>query len=91
MELSLTGADLETADGFYLAFRYKAANSPNWLPEKDKAYHYKLTLHEQGDLPMVGANETKQWKAVTTLDKPDNRLTALITKYHALTSDPTKS
>jgi len=91
LELSLTETDLETSDGFYLAFRYKAANSPNWLPETDKAYHYRLTLHEQGNLPMVGANETKQWQAVTTLETPDTRLTALITKYHTLINNPTKS
>lgn len=91
LELSLTGADLDTADGFYLAFRYKAANSPDWLPEADKAYHYKLTLHEQGNLPMVSANETKRWQPITPLDAPDTRLTPLIINYHALVNHPIKS
>ena len=91
LELSLTGADLDTTDGFYLAFRYKAENSPNWLPETDKAYHYKLTLHEQGNLPMVGANETKEWQPITPLDAPDTRLTPLIINYHALVNHPIKS
>jgi len=91
LELTLTDADLDTADGFYLAFRYKAANSPNWLPETDKAYHYRLTLHEQGNLPMVGANETKEWQPITPLDAPDTRLTPLIINYHALVNHPIKS
>jgi len=91
LELSLTGADLDTTDGFYLAFRYKAENSPNWLPETDKAYHYKLTLHEQGNLPMVGANETKEWQPITPLDAQDTRLTPLIINYHALVNHPIKS
>ena len=91
LELSLTGADLDTADGFYLAFRYKAANSPNWLPDTDKAYHCKLTLHEQGNLPMVGANETKEWQPITPLDGPDTRLTPLIINYHAPVNYPIKS
>ncbi|MGP9834272.1 toxin VasX [Marinobacter sp. NSM] len=91
LELSLTGADLDTADGFYLAFRYKAANSPNWLPERDKAYHYKLTLHEHGNLPMVSANETKEWQPITPLGAPDTRLTPLIINYHALVNHPIKS
>ena len=90
LELSLTEADLEAADGFYLAFRYKAANASEWLPEADKAYHYKLILHERGDIPMVGANETKTWHQVNRLDKPDHRLNALIIKYHALISEPKK-
>src|SRR5690554_8079392 len=58
LELSLTGADLDTTHGLYLAFRYKAANSPNWLPATDKAYHYKLTLHARWNLAMVAAKET---------------------------------
>lgn len=91
LELSLTGADLDAVDGFYLAFRYKAANSPNWLPETDEAYHYKLTLHEQGNLPMVGANETKEWQPITPLDAPDTRLTPLIINYHAPVNYPIKS
>ena len=91
LELSLTGADLDAVDGFYLAFRYKAANSPNWLPETDEAYHYKLTLHEQGNLPMVGANETKEWQPITPLDGPDTRLTPLIINYHAPVNYPIKS
>ncbi|WP_375176268.1 toxin VasX [Marinobacter mobilis] len=91
LELSLTEADLDTANGFYLAFRYKAANSPNWLPEAGKAYHYKLTFHEQGNLPMVGANETKTWQPITPKDEPDTRLTALIINYHSLISAPNKS
>ena len=91
LELSLTEADLDTVDGFYLAFRYKAANSPNWLPETDKAYHYKLTLHERSNLPMVGANETKEWQPITPLDAPDTRLTPLIINYHALVNHPIKS
>ncbi|MBN7770122.1 hypothetical protein KUV44_10480 [Marinobacter daepoensis] len=91
LELSLTEADLDTANGFYLAFRYKAANSPNWLPETDKAYHYKLTLHEQGNLPMVGANETKEWQPIIPLDEPDTRLTPLIINHHALVNHPIKS
>ncbi|MDX1757888.1 MAG: hypothetical protein R3175_17680 [Marinobacter sp.] len=90
LELSLTGADLDTADGFYLAFRYKAANSPNWLPEAGKSYHYKLLLHEQGDLPMVGANETKTWQPVTPLGGADQRLAPLISAFgfHALVNRP---
>lgn len=90
LELSLTGADLDTADGFYLAFRYKAANSPNWLPEADKSYHYKLLLHEQGDIPMVGANETKTWQPVTPLGGADQRLAPLISAFgfHALVNRP---
>ena len=91
LELSLTGADLDTTDGFYLAFRYKTANSPNWLPETDKAYHYKLTLHEQGNLPMVGANETKEWQPITPLNAPDTRLTPLIINYYALVNHPITS
>lgn len=91
LELHLTAMDLEMVDGFYLAFRYKAANSSNWLPESEKAYHYKLIFHEQGNLPRVGANEVKEWKPVKSLDDPDHRLNALITNYHALISEPKKS
>lgn len=91
LELHLTDVELETAKGFYLAFRYKAANSSNWLPESEKAYHYKLIFHEQGNLPRVGANETKEWKPVIPLDDPDHRLNTLITNYHALLSEPKKS
>lgn len=91
LEVSLTGADLDQSKGFYLAFRYKVADTDSWLPETGGAYHYKLLLHENGDLPMVGANEDKTWQTVEPLDKPDSRLTALITNYHALMSNPDKS
>ncbi|WP_273205601.1 toxin VasX [Marinobacter subterrani] len=91
LELYLTEVDLETADGFYLAFRYKAVNSSNWLPEMDKAYHYKLILHEPGNLPSVGANERKEWQPVKALDSPDHRLSSLITTYHALAKEPKTS
>ncbi|MFL1456298.1 toxin VasX [Marinobacter sp. GN3S48] len=91
LEVSLTGADLDNSKGFYLAFRYKAANTSDWLPEAGEAYHYKLLLHENGDLPMVGANEDKKWQSIKPLDKPDSRLTALITNFHALMSDPSKT
>lgn len=91
LEMRLTEAELESVEGFYMAFRYKAANSSNWLPESEKAYHYKLIFHEQGNLPRVGANEIKEWKPVKSLDDPDHRLNALITNYHALISEPKKS
>jgi hypothetical protein len=91
LELHLTDVELETTKGFYLAFRYKATNSSNWLPEPKKAYHYKLIFHEQGNLPRVGANEIKEWKPVLPLDDPDHRLNTLITNYHALISEPKKS
>ncbi|WP_029654514.1 toxin VasX [Marinobacter daepoensis] len=91
LELHLTDVELETAKGFYLAFRYKASNSSNWLPESEKAYHYKLIFHEQGNLPRVGANEIKEWKPVIPLDDPDHRLNTLITNYHALISESKKS
>src|SRR5690554_6706181 len=43
--------DLEILDGFYLAFCYKAADATNWLPESERAYHYKLIFHGQGNAP----------------------------------------
>lgn len=42
LDLHLIDVELGTAEGFYLAFRYKAVNSSNWLPESEKASHYKL-------------------------------------------------
>ena len=59
LELHLTDVELETAAGFYLAFRYKAVNSSKWLPESEKAYYYKLIFHEQGNLPREALNKSQ--------------------------------
>ncbi|WP_165856463.1 toxin VasX [Marinobacter sp. JSM 1782161] len=91
LTVSLTGSDLESTDGFYLAFRYKAAEASSWLPEDDSACFYKLMLHEQGNLPMVGANETKEWKEVQPMEEPDSQMTSVITEFHSLVDDPANS
>lgn len=90
LEVVISAVDLEAADKFYLAFRYKPGGSESWLPEDESAYFYKLILHERGNLPTVASNCAKQWQAVEPLEKPDSRLAALVTPYHNLTNEPDK-
>lgn len=90
LEITLTSGELETTNGFYLAFRYKPSSTANWLPETDKAYYYKLMLHEQGNLPMAAANETKTWQPVAALTEANTKLAPLVSAYgfHSLIDAP---
>lgn len=90
LDVSLTMTDVDEADAFYLAFRYKPTSTSTWLPETDQAYHYKLVLHERGNLPMTSANEPQVWRRVAPLKNPDEKLAPLVSTYgfHALVDLP---
>ncbi|MGO1501372.1 MAG: hypothetical protein ACTHWH_08845 [Marinobacter sp.] len=76
--------------GFYLAFRYKPSSAAEWLPETDKAYYYEPMLHEQGNLPMTAANETKIWQPVAPLNEASTKFAPLVSAYgfHSLIDAP---
>ncbi len=56
----------------------------------DKAYHYELMLHEQGNLPMTAANETKTWQLVAPLAEASTKLAPVVSAYgfHSLVEAP---
>ena len=81
LEISFGASELEQTEGVYLAFRYKPSNAVSWLPDPDKAFHYKLMLHEGGNLPTVAANEEMAWQPVGALREPDAGLAPLLSTY----------
>ncbi|NWN92628.1 hypothetical protein HLV39_14115 [Marinobacter adhaerens] len=90
LEIILTSRELDTINGCYLAFRYKPSSAASWLPESEKAYHYELMLHEQGNLPMTAANETKAWQLVAPLTEANTKLAPMLSAFgfHSLVEAP---
>lgn len=90
LEIILTPGELETTNGFYIAFRYKPSGAASWLPETDNAYYYELMLHEKGNLPMTAANETKTWQPVAPLNEMSTKLAPVVRAYgfHSLIDAP---
>ncbi|OJS98925.1 toxin VasX [Marinobacter nauticus] len=90
LDVTLALTDIDEADAFYVAFRYKPAGSSTWLPENDNAYYYKLVLHQRGNLPMTSANEPQVWQRVAPLKNPVEKLAPLVSTYgfHALIDMP---
>jgi hypothetical protein len=76
--------ELESMNGLYLAVRFKPDGVSDWLPGSGKAFHARLALHEQGNVPYVAANTEKVWQPVKVREKPEETVAPLIIDYKSL-------
>lgn len=86
LRASLLFDQLESITSLYLAIRFKPDGVSEWLPGSGKAFHARLALHEQGNVPHVAANSEKVWQTVKVSQEPESSLTPLLIGYKPMIS-----
>ena len=87
LRASLLFDELESVNGVYLAVRFKPDGLSDWLPISGKAFHAKLELHEQGNVPHVSANSEKVWQPVTVSEQPEENMAPLLVSYKSVVTE----